>query len=222
MVAVAGDHDRARRARQEGADLAAIAGQPRRVLVAQPDVDGQAIGHLEVVLHVAVPVVGLAAEDVGREGAGDRARIAEEEVGEGVAGAGRAGGVLGQRAVVVPLPGVLLAVGEERLPAAVLAAELDDVAALHPGQVVADLVDLQVLRLRPLIEGRAVHRGVAAPGEVGERAADAGPLGFLEAADAERVVRVLSLEERLEIDDRGHVAEADVVQQRSTSACCSC
>ena len=161
-----------------------------------------------------MPVVGLAAEDVGGEGARDRARIAQEEVGEGVAGAGRAGGVLGQRAVVVPLAGVLLAVGEERLPAAVLAAELDDVPALHPGQVVADLPDLQVLRLRPLVERRAVHRGVAAPGEVGERAAHARPLGLLEAADAKRVVRVLALQEGIEVDDRRYVAEADVVQQR--------
>ena len=59
------------------------------------------------------------------------------------------------------------------------------------------LPDLQVLGLRPLIEGRAVHRGVAAPGEVGERAADAGPRGLLEAAHAGALVLVRALQERL-------------------------
>ena len=38
-----------------------------------------------------MPVVGLAAEPVGGEAARDLTRIAEQEVGEGVAGAGRCG-----------------------------------------------------------------------------------------------------------------------------------
>ena len=122
-------------------------------------------------------------------------------------------GFCGDRSVEAPLPRVLLAVGEQRHPAPELAAELHDVAAGDPRDVVGHLPHLQVLRLRPLIEGRSVHRGVAAPAEVGKRAADAGTRGFLEAADAGARILVLALQIGLEVDDGGHVAESHFVQQ---------
>ncbi len=197
----------------ERADLSAIAGEPRRIFVAESDVQREAIAHLEIVLHVHVPVVGLTAEGVGGERARHLTRIAEQEVRERIAGAGRTRGIRGDRSVEVPLPRVLLAVGEERDPAPVLAADLGDVAALDPGDVVGHLPHLQVLRLRPLIERRSVHRGVAAPREVGERSADAGTRGLFEAAHARARILLLALEIRFEVDDGGHVAESRFVQQ---------
>ena len=180
---------------------------------AQAGVESEAIRDLEVVVHVAVPVVRLPAKRVGRKCARDLPRIAEEEVSEGITCAGGARRILGDRSIEAPLPRVLLAVGEERDPAAELAAELHDVAALDPGEVVGHLPDLQILRLGSLIERRSVHRRVAAPAEVRKRAADTRSRRFLEPADVGAGVLICALQVGLEIDGRRQVAESDLVEK---------
>ena len=212
-VAFAGDDDRPRGAGLEGTQLAAISGEPWGVLVPQAGVESEAIRDLEVVVHVAVPVVRLPAKRVGRKCARDLPRIPEEEVSEGITCAGRARRILGDRSIEVPLPRVLLAVGEERDPAAELAAELHDVTALDPSEVVGHLPDLQILCLGSLIERRSVHRGVAAPAEVRKRAADTRSRRFLEPADVGAGVLICALQVGLEIDGRRQVAESDLVEK---------
>ena len=155
----------------------------------------------------------LSAEGIGGEGPRHLPRIPQHEIGERVAGPGGACRVLGDRSVEGPLPLVLFAVGEERHPAADLAAELQDVARLDPRDVVAEFIDLEVLRLRALIERRSVHRRVAAPAEIRKGPADAGPRGLLEPGHARLPVEVRSLQKRLEVDGRRHVVEADLVEQ---------
>src|SRR6185295_7830057 len=120
----------------ERAELAAVARRPWRIFVAEPEVQAEAAVHAEVVLHVEVPIGGLAAERIGGERTLDLARVAEHEVGKGVAGAAGAGRVLGRESVVGPDALVLLAVREVRQPAPDLGPALQDVAAADLRDVV--------------------------------------------------------------------------------------
>ena len=80
--------------------------------------------------------------------------------------------------------------------------------------VVGPLQDLEVLGLGTLVEGRPVHVAVAAPGEVGEGSDDTGPARLLEALDVRLLQVVGPQAERLQVDDLGQVAEAELVQER--------
>ena len=120
--------------------------------------------------------------------------------------------VLGREAVVGPDALVLLAVREVRQPAADLRSRLQDVAAADERYVVGELEDLQVLGLRTLVEGRAVHVAIAAPREVREGAHDAGAAGLLEPQDPGLLQVVRAQAEGLEVHDLRQVADTHLVQ----------
>ncbi len=127
--------------------------------------------------------------------------LVEEEVREGDAGEGAVVGERAERAVVA---GVVpaLDVAQE------LAAELERVAALDPGQL---LVELVALRQVVLESGRGADRGEpAAPvdrAQAGDRLPARDPEGRVGVADAAPVVQPVDVVDRV-------VADEDLVDQR--------
>ena len=82
---IAGHDDRLGLRGIEGADLALVAVQPGRILVAQTDVHRQPVVHADVILDevLVVPVAGR--RSWRRIGTRHGGRIPEQEVGEGIA-----------------------------------------------------------------------------------------------------------------------------------------
>ncbi len=161
VVGLARDDDRLLAGGIEGRRLSFVAGQPRRVLVAEAQVQGQRVRDLEVVLEEAVPVGAIAAPP----GRGVRPRgvrgVPEQEIGKAVAGARRRRRILRHHAGE-PVGAVVIArVGEEDVPVIDPAAELEDVRPLHPGHVVGDLPLAAILPFRPAITGIARESRVA-------------------------------------------------------------
>src|SRR5262249_34551751 len=150
--------------------LSLVAAEPWRVFVAQADIQRETVADLEVILSVEVPVGGVAAEPIGGKVAAYGKRDPQQEIGVGIAGSGRFGRVLRDAAVEGPLAFIDATIRKQRIPSADLGAVLENVPALHPGEIVAELPNFQILGLRPLVESRTRERRVAAPREIRERA----------------------------------------------------
>ena len=202
VVGLAGHDDGLRQRAVEGAGLAAIAGGPRRVLVAQSDVERETAGDFDVVLHEDLPGGVGAAEGIGGEAAAGVRGQPEHPVGKGVAGARGVRRVLGVLSVERPVAHIVLAVRPEPLVVAHLDAGLDHVPALDPGEVVGELQRVAVLRFGPLVERGAVEAGVTGPGEVGERSGIERAPQIFQAGDAGLLVEVGARQVGRKFDER--------------------
>ena len=141
--------------------------------------------------------------------------VAEQEIGERVAGAGRRRRVLRHHAGESVGAVVIARVGEQDVPVVDPAAELQDVPPLHPRHVVGDLPLAAVLPLRPAVAGVPGEARVAGEGER-RQARDRGILGLLQSLHARlrQQIGALPLEVRRRSILAVHPADPQLVNER--------
>ena len=202
--------------RVEHRALVAIGGEPWRVLVAQPEIDGQVVGQTVIVLDEAVPIRAGSAppcRGIRPRGIG---RIPEQVIRERHAGAGRRCRPLRHDARESVHTVVAARVGKQDVPVVHPAAELHDVAALDPREVVGDFVFAAILPFRTAIAGVAREAGVPRKVECGQ-AGDCRILNRLQAPHARLLLHqldTLSLEVRRRSIFTIHAAESNFVHER--------